>query len=92
MNAVSIHQLIERMVEIYAHLYIHLCMHKIPHLFYHCDSIVFGPRREKTCLRRLANNKGVDQPVHPRSLISAFVTSLLGSTISQPTTSELSIF
>ena len=41
MNAVSIHQLIERMVEIYAHLYIHLCMHKIPHLFYHCDSIVF---------------------------------------------------
>ena len=30
-NAVLIHQPIERMVEIYTHLYIHLCMHKIPH-------------------------------------------------------------
>ena len=32
-----------------------------------------GPRREKTCLRGLANNTGADQPAHPRSLISAFV-------------------
>ena len=39
-NAVSIHQLIERRVEIYAHLYIHLCMHKLPHLFDHCGCIV----------------------------------------------------
>ena len=39
MNAVSIHQLIERMVEI--QLYIHLCMHKIPHSFDHCDCFVF---------------------------------------------------
>ena len=41
MNAVSIHQLIERMVEIHIPLYIHLCMHKIPHSFGHCDCIVF---------------------------------------------------
>ena len=27
---------------------------------------------EKTCLMSSANNKGADQPVHPRSLISAF--------------------
>ena len=29
--------------------------------------------REKTCLRGFVDNKGVDQPAHPRSLISAFV-------------------
>ena len=29
-----------------------------------------------------ANNKGADQPVHPRSLISAFVICLLKSKIS----------
>ena len=34
---------------------------------------LFGPRREKTCLRGFANNTGADQSAHPRSLISAFV-------------------
>ena len=33
----------------------------------------YGPRREKTCLQGFANNKGEDQPAHPRNLISAFV-------------------
>ena len=28
---------------------------------------VYGPRREKTCLRGFANNKGADQPAHLRS-------------------------
>ena len=37
------------------------------------DITLYGPRREKTCLRGFANNTGTDQPVHPRSLISAFV-------------------
>ena len=41
--------------------------------------IAYGPRREKTCLRGFANNKGANQPAHPRSLISAFVISLLKS-------------
>ena len=41
LNAVSIHQLIDRMVEIHIQLYIHLCMHKIPHSFDHCDCFVF---------------------------------------------------
>ena len=52
------------------------------------------PRCEKTCLRRpkFANNKGADQPAHPRSLISAFVIRLLESTISRLDTSEISIF
>ena len=28
---------------------------------------------KKTCLRGFANNKGADQPAHPRSLISAII-------------------
>ena len=39
---------------------------------------LYGPRREKTCLRGYANNKGADQPAHPRSLISAFFYLLFG--------------
>ena len=38
----------------------------------------YGPQREKTCLRGFANNKGADQPVHTRSLISAFVIHFFG--------------
>ena len=40
-------------------------------------SYVYWPRRQKTCLRRFANNKGADKPAHPRSMISAFVIRLL---------------
>ena len=53
---------------------------------------VNGSGREKTCLRRFANSKGADQPAHPRSLISAFVTRVLKSTISKLTISEISTF
>ena len=39
------------------------------------------------------NNKGADQPAHPRSLISAFVIRLLESFISNfSSTSDTSIF
>ena len=31
------------------------------------------PGNEKMCIMSYANNKGADQPAHPRSLISAFV-------------------
>ena len=41
----------------------------------------YGPRREKTCLQRFANNTGADQPAHTRSLISAFVFRFLESSI-----------
>ena len=51
-----------------------------------------GPRREKTGLRRFANNKSADQPAHSRSLISAFVFCSLESIISKLATSEISIF
>ena len=54
--------------------------------------ILIGPRREKTCLRGVANNTGADQPAHPRSLISAFVIRVLKSTISKLASSEISVF
>ena len=37
-----------------------------------------------------ANNKGADQPAHPRSLISAFVVRCLNSIISVVSISEIS--
>ena len=43
--------------------------------------VIYGPRREKTCLRGFANNTGADQPGHPASLISAFVIHFLESII-----------
>ena len=55
-----------------------------------CINII-GPRCEKTCLQRCANNKGADQPAHPRRLISTFVIRLLKSIISRLATSEISI-
>ena len=39
-----------------------------------------------------ANNKGTDQPAHPRSLISTFVFRFLESIISKLATSEFSTF
>ena len=39
-----------------------------------------------------ANNKGADQPVHPRSLISAFVICLLESKISKLASRKILIF
>ena len=51
----------------------------------------FGPRREKTCLRWFASHIGVDQPAHPRSLISAFVIHFLESIISRLAMSEIVI-
>ena len=54
--------------------------------------IIIGPCREKTCLRRIAYNKGADQPAHPRSLISAFVIRFSERIISKLATYESSIF
>ena len=51
-----------------------------------------GPRREETCHRGFENNTGVDQPAHPRSLISAFDIRFLESIISRLAMSEISIF
>ena len=42
------------------------------------------------CLMSYANNKGADQPAHPRSLISAFVVRCLDSIISLDSKAEIS--
>ena len=57
-----------------------------------CEPSKYGHRREKTCLLNIVNNKGADQPGHPRSLIRAFVIRLLESIISRLATSKISIF
>ena len=41
---------------------------------------LFEHHHEKTCLMPYAKNKGADQPVYPRSLISTFVVRCLDST------------
>ena len=45
-------------------------------------SCLYQPGHEKMCLMSYANNKGADQPAHPRSLISAFAVRCLASIIS----------
>ena len=42
------------------------------------------------CLMSYANNRGADQPAHPRSLISAFVVRCIGSIISLNSIVEIS--
>ena len=51
-----------------------------------------GHQREKSGLRGFANNKGADQPAHPRSLISAFVIRCLESIICKLATREVLTF
>ena len=48
------------------------------------------PGHEKMCLMSYANNKGADQPVHPRSLISAYVVRCLDSIISLDSIAKIS--
>ena len=48
------------------------------------------PGHAKTCLMPYANNKGADQPAHPRSLISTFVVQCLDSIVPLLATAELS--
>ena len=51
---------------------------------------VYEPGHEKMCLMSYVNNKGADQPAHPRSLISAFVFRCLDSIISLDSIAEIS--
>ena len=50
----------------------------------------YEPGHKKMCLMPYANNKGADQPAHPRSLISAFVVRCLDSIISLDSIAEIS--
>ena len=51
-----------------------------------------GLDARKPVFRGFANNSGANQPVHPRSLISAFVIRLLESTIFNLATGKTSMF
>ena len=51
---------------------------------------IFEPGHKKTCLMSYANNKGADQPAHPRSLISAFVFRCLDSLMSLVSVTKIS--
>ena len=51
---------------------------------------IFEPGHEKTCLMSYANNKGADQPAHPRSLISPFVVHCLDSVMSLVSVTKIS--
>ena len=47
------------------------------------------PRREKTCLIPYANNKGADQPAHPRSLFGVLDVRCLESIVSLDAIAEI---
>ena len=53
-------------------------------------AIYMSRAMRKMCLMSYANNKGVDQPAHPRSLISAFIVRCLDSIISLDSIAEIS--
>ena len=56
-----------------------------------CSCLSFiEPGHVKMCLMSYANNKGADQPAHPRSLTSAFVVRCLDSIISLDSIAEIS--
>ena len=57
-----------------------------------CHDFIIEPGHEKMCLMSYANNKGADQPAHPRSLISAFVVRCLDSIISLDSIAERTRF
>ena len=51
---------------------------------------LYEPGHEKMCLMSYANNKGADQPAHPRRLISALAVRCLDSIISLDSIAEIS--
>ena len=57
---------------------------------YHAYDRIYGPGHAKMCLMTYANNKGADQPAHPRSLISTFVVRCLDSIMPLVSISEIS--
>ena len=61
-------------------------------LYIHISYLLFGPGHAKMCLMPYANNKGADQPAHPRSLISTFIVRCLDSVMALVSISEISRF
>ena len=65
-------------------------MYNLICISFKCSVCIFEPGHEKMCLMSYANNKGADQPAHPRSLISAFVVRCLDSIISLVSIAKIS--
>ena len=53
-------------------------------------NVITGPGDSEMCLMPYANNKGADQPAHPRCLISTFVVRCLDSIMPLVSISEIS--
>ena len=51
---------------------------------------LYEPGQEKIYLMSYANNKGADQPAHPRRLINAFVARCLDSVMSLASVTKIS--
>ena len=69
--------------------------HKCPFNFYWelaslTFTLIFGPGHPNMCLMAYANDKGADQPAHPRNLISTFVVRCLDSIMPLVSISEIS--
>ena len=60
---------------------VHICMPNILYLNIFMSLLSYGPGHVKMCLMPYANNKGADQPAHPRSLISTIFVPCLDSMI-----------
>ena len=58
--------------------------------FWHRRIMSFWPRRKM--FFGFASNNSTDQPLHPRSLFSAFVISVLENTISKLAKNEFTLF
>ena len=58
---------------------------------YWVETVIIWALTQENLALRFANNKGTDKPVHPHSLISAFVIHLLKSIICK-LTREISIY
>ena len=58
--------------------------------YVHEVGLLHEPGHENMCLMSYANNKGADQPAHPRSLISTFIVHCLDSIISLDAIAEIS--
>ena len=72
----------------FSFLAIRNCLQNVSSL--NTGSNAFEPGHEKTCLMSYANNKGADQPAHPRSLISAFVVRCLDNVMSLVSVTKIS--
>ena len=68
-----------------------------PNIFYlfaflSLSFLLYGPDHAEMCLMAYANNKGADQPAHPRSMISTFIVRCLESVICILAISKVSSF